>query len=436
MTGPAAGAMHTPRKRVAEKADFMKGPCIYRSRTSRRRGAALILILVMLAVILVMAAITIDFAYIQLVRTEMRSATDAAAKAGAEALSRTEDKQQAREAAVRYAALNTVGGLPLQIRESDVHIGRLQLSGGRWQFVEGGMPPNAVRVDGHTGGSALHPAVPLFLAGVHGRETFAPGYTATAGQQEVEVVLCLDRSGSMLFDMSGDEYVYPPGNPNLMPDAAWNAVKNRFPASQHAMWRNHLSAPHPANSRWAVLRDAITLFLDEAGMNAPQPRTSLVTWSSNYTMPCPPSTVFQASATNVNLPPAASHNWNANRAQVQAQVNQLGNVPMMGATNLSAGLDRSVSVLTGTGAASFSNKVVILLTDGEWNQGRSPIDAANDARAAGVIVHCVLMLTADQPDIRQVADITGGRYYVTQNEAELRTAFQELARSLPVVLTQ
>ena len=414
----------------------MKRHWIRRSGLSRRRGSAFVLILVMLAVFVLMAAITIDMAYIQLVRTEMRSATDAAAKAGAEALSRTEDTQAAREAAVRYAALNSVGGQPLQIRESDVHIGRLQRSGGRWQFVEGGTPPNAVRVEARTGDGFLHPAVPLFLPGVHGQENISPGYIATAGQQEVEVCLCLDRSGSMLFDMSGTSYVYPPGNPGLMPDAQWNAVKNRFPSSQWPIWRNHLSAPHPARSRWAVLRDAIDLFLDEAGAFSPPPRTSLVTWSSNYTMPCPPSSVFQASTVNVTLPPQANHDWNANRGQVQAAVAQLGNVPMMGATNLSAGLDRAVSVLTGPGATAFSNKVVILLSDGEWNEGRSPIDAANDALAAGVTVHCVLMLTADQPDIRQVADITGGRYYLAQNEADLRTAFEELARSLPVVLTQ
>jgi Ca-activated chloride channel homolog len=109
---------------------------------------------------------------------------------------------------------------------------------------------------------------------------------------------------------------------------------------------------------------------------------------------------------------------------------------MMGATDLSAGLDRAVSVLTGPNSTAFSNKVVILLTDGEWNFGRHPLEAARDARDAGVIVHCVLMLTTDQPVIRQVAQITGGRYYVTNNESELRQAFHELARSLPVVMTQ
>lgn len=409
-----------------------------RHRRHDRRGAALILIAIMLTVFCMMAAITIDMAYIQLVRTEMRSAADAAAKAGAEALARTEDTDQARAAAVEYAARNLVAGQPLQIRASDILIGRLEFDdSNRWEFIEGGSPPNAVQVPARTGGDALHPAIPLFLSGIHKKLTISPAYTSTAGQQAVEVVLCLDRSGSMLFDMSGADFVYPPGNPNLLPEPAWNAIKHHFPSSQWGLWRNHLSPPHPDDSRWAVLRDAIDLFLDEAGNHNPPPRTALVTWSSDYTMPAPPFTPFQAATSDYNLPPPnPQHSWPANRAQVASNVQQLGNKAMMGATNLSAGLDMAIEQLTGPNATAFASKVVILLTDGEWNAGRHPIEAAMDARDAGIVVHVIMMLTTDQPDVQQVAEITGGRYYVTNNEQELRDAFQELARSLPVVLTQ
>ena len=52
-------------------------------RSHERRGAAHILITVMLLAFLVTGAMAIDFAYMQLIRTELRTATDAAAKAGA-----------------------------------------------------------------------------------------------------------------------------------------------------------------------------------------------------------------------------------------------------------------------------------------------------------------------------------------------------------------
>ena len=54
---------------------------------------------------------------------------------------------------------------------------------------------------------------------------------------------------------------------------------------------------------------------------------------------------------------------------------------------------------------------------------------------AGITVHCVSMLTNSQATLQQVATIANGRYYGTSNEAQLRAAFQELAQSLPVVLT-
>lgn len=396
----------------------------------------MILIAAMMIVFCLLAAISIDYAYVQLVRTEMRSATDAAAKAGAEALARMEDIDEARAAAVRYAALNTVGGKPLKIRSSDVLIGRVdQDANGRWQFSKGKTPTNAVQVLARTGQGAATAAIPLFLPGVHKQRTISPKETATAGQQVVEVVLCLDRSGSMCFDMSGLDYSYPSNNPLLMSNSAWNAVKNYFPSSQQTFYRNYISPPHPSNSRWAVLDGAIDLFLTEAGKNIQPPRTALVTWASDNTMPCPPYTKFQVVTTDVVLPNADA-SFSANRALIDAAITKLGKNPMLGATNLSAGLDRAVSVLTGPGSSKLAGKVVILFTDGQWNEGRSPIQAAQDAKAAGITVHCVVMLTADQPDIRQVAAITGGKYYLTSNQAELSSAFRELARSLPVVLTE
>lgn len=89
-----------------------------------RRGSALILIVGLLIVFVITAAITVDYAYLQLVRTELRVATDAAAKAGAEALARTEDLEFARAEAVRYAGLNTVGGKPFSIKGTDISLGR------------------------------------------------------------------------------------------------------------------------------------------------------------------------------------------------------------------------------------------------------------------------------------------------------------------------
>ncbi len=311
---------------------------------SARIGSASVLIVVMMFVFVVTAAITVDYAYMQLVRTELRAVTDAAAKAGAEALSRTQNVDTARAEAVRYAAANTVGGQSFRLSTNDVTIGRVSSSGsGRWSFQANGTPPNAVRVNARTGGTASQAAVPLYFSRVLGTNGFTPSCQSTAGQQEVEVCLCLDRSGSMNFDMTGVDYSFPTGNPNLSAFTAWGND-----------WRNMLSPPHPTQSRWASLTRAVNVFLDEAGRNNPQPRTALVTWGSDYTMPIAPYTAYPASQTDQQLPSSATCNWATDSVNITRLIADRGTRPIMGGTNLSAGLDRAVSVLTGNNSNTLS----------------------------------------------------------------------------------
>ena len=189
-------------------------------RPATRRGSAAMLITVMMFVFIVTAAITVDYAYMQLVRTELRAATDAAAKAGAEALSRTQDSCTAKDEAVRYAACNKVGGRALRISADDIVIGRVKMNGaGKWQFRENEEPSNAVKVNSRTGNG--NSGIPLYFSRVLNTNAFRPSYQATAGQQEVEVCLCIDRSGSMNFDMSGSDWTFPPNNPRLSTFTAW-----------------------------------------------------------------------------------------------------------------------------------------------------------------------------------------------------------------------
>ncbi|MCA9061467.1 MAG: VWA domain-containing protein [Planctomycetaceae bacterium] len=391
-----------------------------------RRGAAHVLIAAMVMVFLVTAALTVDVAYMQLVRSELRSATDAAAKAGAEALVRTQSEDAAISAAVNYAKQNTVGGRPLDIRRTDVVLGRVSGgSTGTYTFIPNATPANAVRVDARLGAGQATGAVPLFFGSALGFADFSTSQNSTAARQEVEVCLCLDRSGSMLFDMSGVDYSYPTPNPNLSSFSSWGTI-----------WQYHLSPPHPTQSRWAVLEDAVSLFLREASAYPIHPRTTLVTWGSDYTMPISPNTFYPASTSDVPLPSSSGFSWSTNKTQIEnAVANRTAN-PMMGGTNMSAGIDRGVSELTGANSLRLSNKVLILLTDGQWNAGRDPLDAARDAAARGITIHTVSMLSTDTATLQQIATIGGGNFYRTSNQAQLRDAFSELARSLPVVLTE
>ena len=392
----------------------------------QRSGAAHILIAAMLFTFIIMAAMTVDIAYMQLIRTELRTATDAAAKAGAEALVRTQNGNAAKAAAVQYASLNKVGGQPFRITQNDVTLGRVTgQSNGSWTFTANSTPFNSVRVNAKIGNGGATAAMPMFFAPALGQAPFATTSQATAGQQEVEVCLCIDRSGSMMFDMSGDDWAYPSPNPLLYP-------ASNYPST---MYRNYCSPPQTTASRWAVMRSAVNTFLNEAGQFQYPPRTALVTWSSAMTLPYFPFTNYTLVDTDFNLPSVVNYSWSSNRTAIENSIATRSASAIGGGTTLSAGLDRAVQVLTGTNGRSLSKKVIILLTDGMWNAGRDPVLAAQDASAAGITVHCVSMLTSTQATLTQVASITGGQYYATSDSAQLQQAFRDLARSLPIVLT-
>ena len=225
--------------------------------------------------------------------------------------------------------------------------------------------------------------------------------------------------------MTGTEWSYPSGNTLL------------YPSGYYDNWtdRNYSSPPHPTNSRWAVARSAVNTFLTTVGAFNFPPRTSVVTWSQSSTLSDYPYYSYTTVDTNVALPAYTGFSFSANQTSINTALNTLSSRPLVGGTNCSAGIDRAVSVLTGTNSRALSKKVIILLTDGQWNNGRDPQLAAQDAAAAGVTIHCISMLTSTQATLTQVAATTGGNYYATNNATQLQQAFTDLARNLPIVLT-
>ncbi len=76
------------------------------SRQCDRRGAMLPLLAVVLVILFVAAALSIDIARIHVTRSELRTATDAAARAGVEALGREQSTAAATDAAMAMAKAN------------------------------------------------------------------------------------------------------------------------------------------------------------------------------------------------------------------------------------------------------------------------------------------------------------------------------------------
>ncbi|MBA4031550.1 MAG: hypothetical protein C0478_11770 [Planctomyces sp.] len=384
------------------------------SLASNRRGAMLVLVAVVIIALLAMTMFTVDVAYMQLVRTELRAATDASAKAGMEALRRTQDADAAVAAAIATAAANKVGGESLLLTVDQVELGAaLRNADNSVSFSAGQLPYTAVRVNSAmTNDSAAGP-VPLFFGGVFGINTFQPTRSAVSASTEVEICFAIDRSHSMCFDLTGVDWSYPPGTPRTPDPIAY--------------------PPHASLSRWASLAKAMQSFVNITATQEPKPRVAMVTWASKITQ-----ANYEGKLTKTNSPEIfVDVPLTTDLSSLNAAISARSSKVMLGATNMSAGIDEARKILNATKASRpYAHRIIILMTDGLWNQGRDPLLAAEDARRDGLVIHSVSLLPRKGDVTPQVSAITGGVNYPATNSAALEAAFAEIARTLPIVLTE
>jgi Flp pilus assembly protein TadG len=95
----------------------MRGYC----NNSRRRGVAIIYIIVVLIVMLGFCSFAVDLGRVQTAKTELRRAADAAARAGVANLA--QGTSQVEAAAIAMAANNKCDGLPVTLTDSNVNVG-------------------------------------------------------------------------------------------------------------------------------------------------------------------------------------------------------------------------------------------------------------------------------------------------------------------------
>ncbi len=366
-----------------------------------KKGSVLALVVACMVVILIFTAFSINVARIQSSRTEIRAATDAAALAGAEALSRYDSTIAATEAAQAIAAKNNVAGNPLILEASDIHFGKSELNAvGRFEFVEGEQPFSSVRINSKQ-------QVGLNFSGITGVEMFTPSVQSTSTFGHHEICLVLDRSASMLWDFSGKEARFP-YTPRPYDFGTW-----------------YYTPPHPANSRWAGLGDAVQTFLSALSERAVTPETGMVTFSgSEY------GDGLGFVAANLDVPLGSP------LSDIKNKLDEIAQGRLIGATNIGAGIAMGADELTGLRGRKFSAKSLIVFTDGNWTQGDDPTVAAQLARQNGVTIYTVTLLEGDQTLMQEVAKIGGGRHFHATDAQSLKETFKELAGIVPIVLTE
>jgi hypothetical protein len=361
----------------------------------------LVFVAVCLPLLIIMAAFAVDVAWMQLARTELRTATDSAARAGAKELSLKQDTTAARTKAKAAAARNLIAGQPLVLADADIQVGKsVQAGTGRFRFTDGGAKPNAVRVSGKRTSDSKSGPIDLVLSKVLGVDIFEPVEFAASTQLDRDICLVVDRSGSMMWTLTGGSS-YPKGT-------------------------KACDKPHPTQSRWGALATSVDAFLTELAATVQDERVALVSYSSNTTE-C--GNKYKISQIDSELV--------ADYDTIRTKMTKLGDKPVKGSTAISAGLDDGIKALTGSKIRPFAVKTIILMTDGIHNLGPEPILSAKKAATKDITIHTITF--SDDADIKRmeaVAAAANGKHFHATSQAELVKIFKEIAATLPVLTTE
>ncbi len=403
------------------------------------------LMAIVLPILALMAAFCVNTAHMQLTRTELAIATDASARAAGRAFSETQTVSAAQNAAKVTAALNSVNGSPLRLREqsgaNEIEFGTTTQNGdlnGRYHFekiptadVESGVIASAVRVTGIRDMNSLSGRVPLVIPGLLDKHDFATQQDAVAMQVDRDISMVIDRSGSM----STIVWDWPPGKSpyftstlnagvtagvltrSFNPWRGWQYFYASGISSydyQAWAWEDHYGLGPAPTSPWQDLVEAVDAFLDVLAETSQEEQVSLASYS-----------------TYASLDTLLEKNHEVVRSKV-------GSLYPSGNTAIGRGMQSGIQALIDEAARPFAAKTMVVMTDGIQNTGSSPISVAqNFVNNYLLTIHTVTFGEgADQALMQQVAEIGGGQHYHAATGEQLITIFEEIANNLPTILTE
>ena len=372
---------------------------------SKRVGAIVVLFAILLPVLVLILGFTVDFAYMQRSRNEIRVVSDLAVKAAADTLARTGGDEDAASAAARFvAANNAVAGENITLEDDDIIFGRsYRQADGSYSYVVGDTPANSVRVIARRDPSTVEGPIASFFGAFYNRPTFDVAQAAEASFRDVEIIVVLDRSGSMkrsLLDID-------------------------LTRDQRIELRHNIPRP---GSRWLAVDGAIEVFLKELESTPVPERVGVVTFSENAS-----ETIdgVEVVVERVTLDSPLSRDLN----QVRGNMDRLKNAIWFGGTNITAGLREARLHFAGSGTANV-DKIIICLTDGVHNSRSEdePFVEASRCLKDGITVHTITFSDgANKADMILTAQNGGGSHSHAPDEESLKMIFKRLAGSVAFI---
>lgn len=373
-----------------------------------RSGNITVLMTAMLVGLLAVAGLTINIAQLSVARTELRLASDAAAKAGTVVLGQTQSTTAARTQAKQIAAQHLVSGRPLILNDNDISFGNSSRNlDGTYTFFPDQQPFNSVQVTALLGDGTASGPINFFMSAFVDKESSGLENNALASRVDHDVCLVVDRSGSMAWDLSNEEWAYPE-------------------VDEASIIQNYFLPPHPTLSRWASVQRAVEAFHTQLQDVSFEARVGLVSYSSNFVFG-----LYESEASTIEAELTTDYGI------ISDAMTAIGQRPVIGNTNIASGMQDAVDVLTGNGSRITAKATMVVLTDGLKTQGIDPVIVAQAAAAANITVHTITFSDqADQALMQQVAAIGGGNHYHAPNDEVLQQIFKEIAETLPSILVR
>ncbi len=327
---------------------------------ANRNGAIVALFAILLPLLVLILGFTVDYAYMQRSRNEIRVVSDLAAKAAADTLARSGgDEIAAMDAARFIAANNPVAGENITLANDQISFGRAsKQADGSYLHIPGLTPANSVQVHAKRDSSTAEGPIASFFGQFYNRPTFDVGQISEASFRDVQIILVLDRSSSMKYPLIGPE-----------PTGADLGVLRENP-------------PLP-NSRWKALDNAVEVFLSELGASPTRETVGLVTFANDRTRTINGNLIVVQSVT---LDSPLSQDLN----RVRTEMDRLNNTIWFGGTNITAGLQEARFHFANAGQTNVE-KIIICLTDGVHNATgiHDPFDEATNCFNDGITVHTI-----------------------------------------------
>lgn len=367
-------------------------------RSELRRGAITTLVALMLPMLVILAAFAMNFAYMELTRTQAMIAADASARAGGRTFALTGSLANAKLNAQNAANRNLIAGSALTLRDSDFITGvaTRATSADRFNFTPSGTNPNSLKVVINRSSSGINGGISHLFPNIFGASSFEITRTSVSTRVDVDIAFVMDRSGSMAF--------------------AANEVSTPFNIPVNAPTGWFFGDPAPPLSRWLDLDNAARAFLTELSSSPVNEQVALVTYGSSASI---------------------DRSMTGNYAQIQSGLSFYTNSFPSGATNIGDGLNKGASALGG--GRAFASKVIVLMTDGRRTPGLgpNPVNVATNLAKQGVIIFTVTFSDeAEQNEMKNVANAGMGKHFHAVDAASLTTVFETIARTIPTILTQ